>query len=73
MCHQHSEEGSDSKYHDLKAAMKETDAINKRMLNILKDSTDLPVAKIKSKLLPASDVYLTAEETIELTVADYLL
>jgi ATP-dependent protease ClpP protease subunit len=43
------------------------------MIQILKDSTGLVPSKIKSKLLPASDVYLTAEEVIELGVADHIL
>ena len=71
MCHQFSE-SMDNKYHDLKASMKESDSCNKRMVQILRDSTGLSVTKIKSKLLPASDVYLTAEEMVELGIADHL-
>jgi ATP-dependent protease ClpP protease subunit len=69
MCHQFSE-NMDAKYHDLKATMKENEACNLKMINILKDATGLPNAKIKLKLLPASDVYLTAQEVVELGVAD---
>lgn len=72
MCHQFTS-GMDAKYHDLKAEMKETEFINTRMVNILKESTGLAVSAIKRKLLPASDVYMTAEEVVELNVADYLL
>lgn len=72
MCHQFTE-SMDSKYHDLKATMRENDLCNARMIQILKDSTGLVPSKIKSKLLPASDVYLTAEEVIELGVADHIL
>jgi ATP-dependent Clp protease protease subunit len=72
MCHQFTE-SMDSKYHDLKATMRENDLCNDRMIQILKDSTGLVPSKIKSKLLPASDVYLTAEEVIELGVADHIL
>ena len=42
--------------------MKETENLNGRMVQILKEATDLTTSKIKLKLLPPSDVYLTAEE-----------
>lgn len=72
MCHQFSE-STEGKYHDIKAAVKESDSLNSRMLEILKDATGLPASKVKSKLLPASDVYMTAQEAIDLNVADQLL
>ena len=72
MCHQFTE-SLDSKYHDIKAQMKETENLNSRMVQILKEATDLPPSKIKLKLLPPSDVYLTAEELIQFNVADNIL
>ena len=72
MCHQFTS-GTDAKYHDLKAEMKETELLNTKMVDILKEATGLAPSVIKKKLLPASDVYLTAEETIELGIADQLL
>jgi ATP-dependent Clp protease protease subunit len=72
MCHQFSS-GVEAKYHDIKAEMKENEALNTKMVNILKDATDLTASVIKKKLLPASDVYLSAEEVVELGVADYIL
>jgi ATP-dependent Clp protease protease subunit len=72
MCHQYSD-SSEGKHHDLKAAMKEGEHCNERMMGILKIATELPIAKIKSKLLPASDVYLTAQEMVDLGAADYIL
>jgi ATP-dependent Clp protease protease subunit len=72
MCHQFTS-GMDAKYHDLKAEMKETELLNHKMVEILKTSTGLPVSKIKSKLLPPSDVYLTAQETVDYGVADQIL
>lgn len=72
MCHQFTE-NMDSKYHDLKATMKENDLCNERMVKILKDATGLAPSKIKLKLLPASDVYLTAQEVVEFGVADFIL
>jgi ATP-dependent Clp protease protease subunit len=72
MSHQFSESMSD-KYHDLKATMKENDICNQRMIDILKEATGLPQGKVRLKLLPASDVYLTSEEAIELGIADKLM
>ena len=72
MCHQFSESMSD-KYHDLKATMKETDLCNQKMVDILRLATGLAPSKIKSKLLPASDVYLNSQEVLDFGVADYIL
>ena len=72
MCHQYSDT-TEGKHHDLKAQMKEGEYCNDRMLQILKDASGLTTARVKSKLLPASDVYLTAEELVELGVADYVI
>jgi ATP-dependent Clp protease protease subunit len=72
MCHQFSE-SMDNKYHDLKATMRENDSCNERMVSVLKAATGLAPSVIKKRLLPASDVYLTAEETVEIGVADHLL
>jgi ATP-dependent Clp protease protease subunit len=73
MCHQFAESMDNIKYHDVKAQMKETENCNNRMVEILKETTGLPTNKIKSKLLPPSDIYLTAEELIEFNVADHIL
>lgn len=72
MCHQFSG-SADAKYHDLKAEMKENELLNQKMVNILKEATGLSPSRIKSKLLPASDVYLTAQEALDLGIADQLL
>jgi ATP-dependent Clp protease, protease subunit len=72
MCHQFTE-SMDSKYHDLKATMKENDLCNQRMIDVLKDATGLIPSKIKSKLLPASDVYLSAQEVVDFNVADQVI
>lgn len=61
------------KHHDLKATMRDGEICNQKMVDILREATGLPPSKIRSKLLPASDVYLTAEEVIDLGVADQLL
>jgi len=72
MCHQFTET-TEGKYHDIKASMKENEMCNDRMVAVLKDATGLAPSVIKKKLLPASDVYLSAEEVIELGVADQIL
>ena len=72
MCHQFTD-SMDDKYHNIKAAMKETEHLNKRMVDILTEATGLVPSKVKAKLLPPSDVYLTAEELLEYGVADHIL
>lgn len=72
MCHQFTD-SIENKYHDIRSAMKEAENSNDRMLTILEESTGLTRSKIKSKLLGASDSYLTAEEMVELGAADHLL
>lgn len=72
MCHQYSDDHT-GKHHDIRAQMKEGDNCNTRMLTILQEATGLTSSKVKAKLLPASDVYLTAEEALDLAVADHIL
>lgn len=72
MCHQLSDDITD-KYHDIKSAVKEVENCNAKMIKILRDATGLSALKISSKLLPASDVYLTAKELIQLNAADFIL
>ena len=72
MCHQLSDDITD-KYHDIKSAVKEVENCNARMIKILREATGLSALKIAAKLLPASDVYLTARELIQLKAADYIL
>ena len=72
MCHQFSN-NQEGKYHDIKAQVLESDNCNFRMVEILKYATGLPANTIKAKLLPASDVYFTAEELINFKVADEIL
>lgn len=69
MCHQYTD-ALTGKYHDIKATSKEHELINKRMVDLLKEFTDLNTTTIKRKLLSPSDSYFTAEELVELGVAD---
>jgi ATP-dependent Clp protease protease subunit len=72
MCHQYSDEVG-GKHHDLKASLKEGENCNNKMLEILKNSTGLTAAKVRAKLLKETDVYLTAQEAVELNAADHIL
>lgn len=72
MCHQYSDI-TEGKHHDLKATMKEGENCNSRMLSIIQESCDLDVRTIKRRLLNPTDVYLTANELIELGLADSML
>jgi len=72
MSHQYSEQ-IEGKHHDLKAAMQECEIYNARMIACLQEATDLPVSKIKSKLLPPTDVYLTPQEVVDFNVADEII
>ncbi len=73
MCHQMSSTEEMGKYHDIKATRKETDRLNKSMISVLKECTDLDEKSIKSKLLPAHDVYMTANEMLSYGAADHIL
>jgi ATP-dependent Clp protease protease subunit len=72
MCHQLFD-SIENKYHDMKSALKEADICNEKMIEILRVATDLTPSKIKQKLLPASDVFLTAQELVDLNIADHIL
>lgn len=73
MCHQFSSVEEVGKYHDIKAQRKEIDRLNQAMYNVLKEATGLDGRTIKNKLLPAHDVYMTAEEMIGFGAADHIL
>jgi len=72
LCHQFTE-GVEGKFHDIKAQMRESEKMNNRMVELLRECTDLSSRVIKNKLLPPSDVWLTAEELIDFGVADHIL
>ena len=63
----------ENKYHDIKAAMKETEYMNSRMLQVLRNVSGLDIRTVKSKLLGSSDAYFTAQELIDLNIADHIL
>ncbi len=71
MCHQFSD-GSDYKYHDLKAQVREADFCNDRMLKILMAATGKNASMVKKSLLNPTDVYLSAHEAVNLGIADHI-
>ena len=72
MCHQFSS-SYEGKEHDIKASEREVRFVKQKMLDIIKNSTDMDERTIKRKLLPPSDVWLSAEECMNLGVADQIL
>jgi ATP-dependent Clp protease, protease subunit len=72
MCHQYSDE-YEGKHHDLKSRMVEGDRINRRMVDILTQNSNLSEKAVKSKLLQSTDVWLTADQTVQYGIADIIL
>ena len=64
--------GSDGKHHELWAVTKEFGLAHQRMVQHYQESTGLDEETIKTKLLPANDVYLSAEEALALGICDYI-
>ena len=62
--------GSHGKEHELIARVKEFELTSARLMALYKHCTGLSETKIREVLLPARDVWLTAEEAVELGVAD---
>lgn len=62
----------EGKHHELFAIAKEHNLIQQRMLEHYKQATGLDSRIILEKLLPASDIYLSAEEALELNICDYV-
>jgi len=64
--------GSDGKHHELWAVTKEFGLAHERMVRHYQESTGLDEETIKTKLLPANDVYLNADEALALGICDYI-
>lgn len=60
------------KYHDMKAYAEEIDRINYRMVAELSRTSGLSENEVSAKLLKPSDVWLTAEQLVELGFADII-
>ena len=72
MCHQFSD-SVENKYHDIKAAVREADLCNERMLSVLRNASGMNSTNLKKKILSTTDAYMSAEELIEFGLADRLL
>lgn len=64
--------GSEGKAHELFATVKEYNLTQERMIEHYRDTTGLDDNKIKEFLLPASDVYLSSQEALNLGICDYI-
>jgi ATP-dependent Clp protease protease subunit len=62
--------GSYGKEHELIARVREFELTSQRMMALYKSCTGLSETKIREVLLPAKDVWLSAEEAVELGIAD---
>lgn len=60
------------KYHDMKAYSEEIDRINYRMVAELARTGNLNEQQVSTKLLKPSDVWLSAEQLVELGFADII-
>lgn len=62
----------EGKHHELFAIAKEHSLIQQRMLDHYRDATGLDTDTVLEKLLPASDIYLSAKEALDLNICDYV-
>jgi ATP-dependent Clp endopeptidase proteolytic subunit ClpP len=72
LSHQFSME-QEGKAHEIQAAMNEVKFCNERMVSIISECCNMRRDTIEKKLLPPSDVWLTAKDAIRLGVADKIL
>jgi ATP-dependent Clp protease protease subunit len=64
--------GSEGKHHELFAMTKEFGLAQRRMINLYQATTGQDEAVIRERLLPASDVWLSADEALALGCCDYI-
>jgi ATP-dependent Clp protease protease subunit len=64
--------GSEGKHHELWAVTKEFGLAQQRMVSHYRETTGLAETVIREKLLPAHDVYLSADEALELGICDFI-
>jgi ATP-dependent Clp protease protease subunit len=64
--------GTEGKAHELFATMKEFELTQQRMVDLYKSTTGLDEETIKTVLLPAQDVYLSAEEALSYGICDHI-
>jgi ATP-dependent Clp protease, protease subunit len=64
--------GARGKEHDLISVQKEFGLVGQRMIKHYKKCTGLSEKVIREKLLPESDVWLSATEALKLNICDYV-
>jgi ATP-dependent Clp protease protease subunit len=64
--------GSEGKHHELWAVTKEFGLAQQRMVRHYRETTGLAETVIREKLLPAHDVYLSADEALDLGICDFI-
>ena len=64
--------GSEGKHHELFAMTKEFGLAQHRMIELYKETTGLDETVIRERLLPSSDVWLSAQEALALGCCDYI-
>jgi ATP-dependent Clp protease protease subunit len=64
--------GSEGKHHELFAMTKEFGLAQHRMIELYKETTGLDETAIRERLLPSSDVWLSAQEALALGCCDYI-
>ena len=62
----------EGKHHELFAIAKEHSLIQHRMVEHYRQATGLETDIILEKLLPASDIYLSAQEALDLNLCDFI-
>lgn len=70
LSHQYSNGETSMKQHELLAVTKEYELLDERMVQHYKRCLKLSVKKIKELLLPPHDIWLSADEALELGVCD---
>jgi ATP-dependent Clp protease protease subunit len=64
--------GSDGKHHELLATIREFELTQTRMVQHYINCTGLSEEQIKQHLLPAHDVYLSADDALRLGICDHI-
>jgi len=64
--------GSEGKHHELFAMTKEFNLAHQRMVELYQHTTGLDDVVIRERLLPSHDVWLSAQEALELGICDYI-
>lgn len=64
--------GSEGKHHELFAMTKEFNLAHQRMVELYQRTTGLDDAVIRERLLPSHDVWLSAQEALELGICDHI-